>query len=420
MSWTGDLVRAVAQLDRPSREDLFVLLVTWLQAHASAVGAELRRQGHHLPLVEPLPTATPGQIVARLRREATSEPWRLAVTAVAAARALDLELGDLDPVLLTGQHAGVDGRWFRVRPRIVPGGTDDLYGLAKDDPTFGVARRMACVPDDRIGGDDGVRLVDGPWLPPPVRTRLALRREHGEVRVLVDGVPPDERQWTTEGGWTQVRRAHDPTVEDALNEAVETARSAAVDMLLLPELALEAASLDHLKALLRRGQGRSPSLVVVGLCHADSDRPPLVWNEAVVLDGAGTELFRHRKLAPFSTGEGGRLDGERLDPGGTVTVLATPVGNVAVLICKDLFDARPEPALLAGYVTWLLVPSLSPKTGPHRDRVSQLRPRRITTVVCNVWPDDAVRRNAGPHVWGGPTLKVGLSGDRRAVVVIRV
>jgi len=399
-----DLVAALRRLDEPSREDLYVLLVTWLRANATAVATEARQRGEHLALVEPLPAMTPAALRGRLREAASFERTGLVVTVVAAARALDDELGNVSPMLLGGEHAGIDGDRFRVRRRIEPGGIDDLYGVAKDDPTFGVARRMACVPVGRIGDANGVALVDGPPLPAAIEARLDLRRRGGTIRVVVDGLAPDDAQWTRHGGWTQVHRAHDAAVAAALDRAVRLTAREPTDVLLLPELALDPASLHHLSAVLRRTPGRSPCLTVAGLCHAASPTAPLVVNEAVVLDATGRELVRHRKLAAFAAGEGARLDGERLDPGHTVTVLATPIGNLSVLICKDLFADRPEAALQVGYVTWLFVPSLSPKTGPHADRARQLKARRITTVVCNTWPDDEARRASAPHLATGPTL----------------
>jgi len=204
-------------------------------------------------------------------------------------------------------------------------------------------------------------------------------------------------------------------IADVLDEAA----TQAVDLLVLPELALSPESVDHLKAELDRRRLRNPILIVVGITHVASVGSPLVVNEATLLDGRGRELLRHRKLVAFSAADGsGGLVEERLDPGGVIAVLPTPVGNVSLLICKDVFADGPEPALRAGYVTWLLVPSLSRSTGPQRDRASQLRPRRITTIVCNAWHDEDERVTAGRHVAAGPTLRPAASGSQRWLVTV--
>ena len=415
--WAEDLVDRLRELEDPSREDLFVLLLTWLQAHTSAVTRALRVDGRQLPLVEPL-DATDPQSVLRHLREAAATPGEVGIAAVAASRALDQELANTNAALLTGEHLGIGGDLFRVRPRIIPGGIDELYGAAKDDPTFGVARRMACVPVAPVGG---VRLVDAGPLPPWTATRLARRREAGSLRVLVDAMVPDRALWVSDGPWTSVQRTHDHSMETLIADILGEAAESEADVVILPELAMDPTSLRHVQGALAARRARFPHLLVVGITHQRSAQVPLVVNEAVVLDGRGRELLRHRKLAPFSTADGpGGLTGERLDPGDAITVLSTPVGNIGVLICKDLFDDRPEPALRIGYVTWLLVPSLSRSTGPHRDCARQLRPRRITTIVCNAWDNEDERRSAGQHIAGGPTHKVSRVSARRSIIAVDV
>lgn len=414
--WATALATRLVDLQDPSREDLFVLLVTWLQANVTPVQTALRRLGTPMALVEPLETTRPTEIMAAL--SAAPAPAELAGRVVAAARALDRHLAALSPTLLTGEHAGIDGRWFRVRPRIVPGGIDELYGAARDDPTFGVARRMACIPSAALGD---VRVVDAPPLRPLTRTRLAMRRERGSLRVLVDAIPPDPSQWEADGSWIAVRRGDAAVLDAATAATMAAAAEREADVVVLPELALGPSSLASLQDQLRRSSRRHPALVVVGVTHEGSGAGPLVVNEAVLLDGDGRELLRHRKLVAFSTMDGSAgLTEERLDPGHSIGVLPTPVGNMAVLICKDLFADRPEAALRLGYVTWLLVPSLSRTTGPHRDRARQLRPRRITTVVCNTWHPEPDRVTHGPHVIGGPTVRPQAASDRRVLFEVPV
>jgi hypothetical protein len=410
-----ELVKRLHELRDPTREDLFVLLLTWLQRNDTKVQNRLRRLGWQLALVDPMASSDPRRVVASLLVAAQSA-GDLVLAAVAATRALDHDLGEMKPQLLTGEHLGIDGQPFRVRPRVAPGGIADLYGAAKDDPTFAVARRMACVPVGQIGD---VRVADAPLLPEVTRTRLAGRRAAGELRILVDGIAPDRRQWVDDGQWTRVLRRHDDAMVETITSVLAEAATAEIDLVVLPELALSPRSVDHLRAELRNGRGRHPALVAVGITHELFGPGPEVVNEAVLLDGRGTELLRHRKLVVYQgLDEAGDLKAERLEEGGSISVLATPVGNISLLICRDLFDPRrSDDALRIGYITWLLVPSLSPSTGPHRERASALRPRWITTVVCNTWEPDADR---GPHVAAGPTRRPTTFADRRTTFTIEV
>jgi predicted amidohydrolase len=416
--WALELTERLAALGDPSREDLFVLLMTWLRRHQTRVKRSLRTLGLQMPLVEPLPDPAPVALMGELNDAAAQGPEHLAATAVAAARSLDHELAETGVRLLGGEHLGIDGTLFRVRPRIVPTGIPALYGSAKDDPGIGVARRMACVPMGLVGD---LLVVDAAPLPAPVRTRLERRRQSGTLRVLVDGISPDPAQWTTDGPWTSVQRRHDEGVVEAIESAVAAAAAGEADLLVLPELALAPASVDHLVSQLRTGRRAHPMLVAVGITHQPADEAPLVVNEAVVVDRRGFELLRHRKLVAFSTADAsGVLVEERIEPGRTLGVLATPIGNLSLLICKDLFSERSEAALQLGYVTWLVVPSLSRSTGPHRDRARQLRSRLITTISCNTWHPEAQRSAGGPHVVAGPTLAPATDARRQWLVEVDV
>ncbi|MGI8807604.1 MAG: nitrilase-related carbon-nitrogen hydrolase [Acidimicrobiales bacterium] len=402
--WADELRERLDQLRDPGREDLFVLLLTWLRRHDAAVQDELRRLGLRLSHVEPLTVASPRPILDQL--VATGSPTELAVAAVAAARALDQELAGLSLRFLTGEHLGIDDRMYRVRQRIVLEGVDHNYGAAKDDPVFGVARTMACVPVGRVGG---VLVVDAAPLPEASRSRLARQRERRSLRVLVDAMAPDPGQWLDDGPWTAVHRSHDAAVAAEISAVLDAAAGGKVDLVILPELALCPESVQHLQKELRVRRARYPALTAVGLTHQPADTGPQVVNEAVLLDGRGTELLRHRKLVAYP-GTGG-VKAERLRAGDSISVLATPIGNLSLLICRDLFDdKRPEQALQLGYITWLFVPSLSPSTSPHLTRATALRPRWITTVVCNAWAPETDR---GGHITAGPTIRpVTFSGAR--------
>ncbi|MBI3270739.1 MAG: hypothetical protein HYZ53_17180 [Planctomycetes bacterium] len=169
-----------------------------------------------------------------------------------------------------------------------------------------------------------------------------------------------------------------------LDAGIEAARGNKATILVLPELALSSQAEVALKERLVDGTDRGhPLLTVFGRCHTPSGDGDLVWNEAVLLGARGEELQVHRKIHPFSTQLAGRPLGERLKGGEEISVVATPLGNLCLLICLDLFHAKVKPVVLESHANLLLVPSLSESTSAHRTAAREFGASCRSTFVVN-------------------------------------
>jgi hypothetical protein len=217
-------------------------------------------------------------------------------------------------------------------------------------------------------------------------------------------------------GWEQPngRRGHfgeiDPADRLALVKAAgEAVRRAAVrgmaTILVLPELGIDETALEAIKDELRALEEDRPCLTVVGLRHLEVEEkdPALAdWvNEVVVLAPNGAELWRHRKLkAAGSTKPVGGYKPfiEDIRPGDTLTVFATPIGNLTVVICLDSFGEEARERLSESPASVILVPSLSKSVTPHRVSLNQLVNKLFAIAfVCNRSPF----AEEGPALWNG-------------------
>ena len=120
------------------------------------------------------------------------------------------------------------------------------------------------------------------------------------------------------------------------------------------------------------------------------------WNIAPVWDGAGTELFEHRKLKLFGDEEHGA---EAISLGSTLRVLDTPIGLVAACICKDFMDIAGGMAALrdAIPVDWWLVVSYG-DASTHRAHLATAK--------------SIAKLHPGAHCLVAHTLNTALPDDR--------
>jgi len=101
-----------------------------------------------------------------------------------------------------------------------------------------------------------------------------------------------------------------------------------------------------------------------------------------VLGPDGAILHTHVKISRY----GDETFVERTRTGRVITVLESPIGNLTVLICRDLFNDTVEPVVTASHANVLLVPSLSPKTSAHETAAEEFRASNAAaTFVCNRW-----------------------------------
>jgi predicted amidohydrolase len=127
---------------------------------------------------------------------------------------------------------------------------------------------------------------------------------------------------------------------------------------------------------LRWSTGAQLALLVPGSFHVhEADG---VYNLAILVDGKGNELSTHRKLTKFGRLEEGWL--EKIDLGDEVTVIVTPLGTVAVAICKDFCDDHIGRIWEQLQPEWLLVPAYGKGASAHEAAARRIA-RMVGTIV---------------------------------------
>jgi predicted amidohydrolase len=191
-----------------------------------------------------------------------------------------------------------------------------------------------------------------------------------------------------------------------LDRLIDLARDREIDVLVLPELTVDAQALTRLKQ--RLGTAVFPHAVVAGSFHVmdgDSRR-----NRAPILDQNGRTLWSHDKRGHFRvTGSQMHAMARLLAPGqprlfsdtppspdrdaeyfegiqhgDTLHILDAPLGRLAVLICADALDLSGGYRSLvhAGSIDLLLIIGMSGKTSDFWRWAEDLR--RLRTVVLFV------------------------------------
>ena len=297
-----------------------------------------------------------------------------------------------------GPFVGLDGLLYRVRPRneFLARTLRDHF---KEAPT-GVADQSGSIDlytpyskaiPERLkpGGLTSIelRLFDE-WASPKVQSRLERRSEQRAFKVLLwpltrhlEYLHGDESP-----GFVRLHGLrNEADLETEIGEALCVAREQRATVLVFPELSFPASALANLKRRLQSNRSDSyPLLLLAGCCHTPCGTGASDSNEAVLLDYKGHEVHRHRKLAAFSFEEDGQRITERLEVGGKVSILESPVGNLCILICLDLFHEPHKPYLSAAHASLYLVPSLSDKTSAHQARAKELVvTHRAGTFVSN-------------------------------------
>lgn len=185
---------------------------------------------------------------------------------------------------------------------------------------------------------------------------LAFEAHDREGVFYLDAVPRDEAA-------TGIRAA----------KLVIKLLDAGVDLVALPELVMSPAAVAEVVAALRGRPSVSDALVVLG-SGLSADKAPggvLSYNEAVVLDGGGREIFRQRKMHHYNMaaerlrkcqlpmkGDGPHI--ENVAAGRRLEVRDVPgVGRLIILICEDLAQAEPgHRAASALRPDWVVTPVL--------------------------------------------------------------
>ena len=170
-------------------------------------------------------------------------------------------------------------------------------------------------------------------------------------------------------------------------------------------------------------RAQQPPALNVWIGHF-KDAADVVWDRSGSAAGnwRARTLLTHRKLRIFGGFESGA---EHVDVGETLHVLVTPIGCIAVLICKDFIDAHAsvESLLTEVPVDWVLVPSFGDEKTirAHKDRAKALAmvktgtnsvvAQTLNTAVPRSGPPQECVRGFG-HAAGcpQPELQVGDAG----------
>ena len=160
-----------------------------------------------------------------------------------------------------------------------------------------------------------------------------------------------------------------------LTKAIADAAIRGVDLFVAPELTVPPSARAAVLRALRWATGPQVALLVPGSFHEREDDD--VFNRAILVDGKGNELATHRKLTRFGRLEEGWLESIAL--GDEITVIVTPIGTVAVAICKDFCDDHVGRVWEQIQPEWLLVPAYGRGASAHETAA-----RRIARMVGTV------------------------------------
>lgn len=225
--------------------------------------------------------------------------------------------------------------------------------------------------------------------PSRIRTSCAGWLQRGRVRIWVgdfpDGIQP---AWLPEAecpGWRALRLEDaSGTRRSGLLAMLEAARTAAADLLVLPELTLSPDLQAEVENWLDE-QTHPFALVLPGSFHEAEGE--LFYNRARLRDGIGETVLEHRKIksACFE----GRP--ELIRSGGRLDLLDTPVGLFAMPICLDFCEGGvPLGELWQRLgIEWALVPAFGARSSvsAHADRAKELAGFCATvTVLANQHP----------------------------------
>ena len=221
---------------------------------------------------------------------------------------------------------------------------------------------------------------------PAVSRRIGALRTSGAIGLYPLATSLEFRP--RQGGNRQSTCVHvaDDSELVKLDEALSFCDQQEISILLLPELSVSSDGLHWLSSRLRQrsteDSRRFPTLTIVGREH---HAPTIQFrNTAFILDFKGRVLLEyHKRTSFFSAPDSDECHAIDTDP---MNVLPSPLGLLAIAICRDLFD-EPSASLVSSlHASALFVPSLSKKTYEHRNRSLTLGVDSHSCIfVCNRW-----------------------------------
>lgn len=126
-------------------------------------------------------------------------------------------------------------------------------------------------------------------------------------------------------------------------------------------------------------------LMVPGSFHEQIDGRFV--HRAVLLDRVGNELIEHHKLVPYGVFDKFMED---IRLGDSITLLITPIGTVAIAICKDFCDDHLGPIWDQIQPEWLLVPAYGRGMAAHEAAAKRIN-RMLGTVTVLAHQGDAIQ-----------------------------
>jgi len=251
--------------------------------------------------------------------------------------------------------------------------------------------------------------------------------------------PGDKERWIAMG--LDNEEALKQEVLDHLDRAI----GKRADVVVLPELTITPRIKAEIASWLRERNGIDETLgrsqlimVVAGSFHVPRGDANEFANETCALDAQGNSIdpLTHRKICPVELNMNERMLIEDIHEGNTISLLKTDGGIHALVICLDLAQKGDTSLPLRKLpVSWVWVPSLSGRIGPHEDQAKLLTLSQPAIVACaNQGPayfyPDLPMANEGTsnlsfvystrdgkhkqHEDHGPTWRIVVAGVRKA------
>lgn len=404
--WRKELLDRLAS--GRSIEEFFVILWTTYAPRLGEVENGLREAGIQPLRIEAEPATSSRESLEtwtnRLARLASDGP-KFDETALGLVKGIDTYLKKGFPaeaLALAAPIRGLGAELYTINPRnnFIADVYEDIgegvtWAAEEGRTMFAYARYHRVAPVAGKVGPTGVVVeIRHDWASRHIKARLLESKSKRALKIMLwafaVGIEYPALAGVGASSWPPFIHLGDPAndgevLADALR-AIDAARKAQATILVFPELSVSAATYDAIRATLAgSGDEDYPVLTIVGLCHRTLESGGVDVNEAVVLGPDGSERHFHRKLYPFTKGKG-YLSGERLETGSQISILPSSIGNLAVLICLDLFHPESLASLNDSDANLLLVPSLSPKTTAHETAATQLMATNLcSSFVCNRW-----------------------------------
>lgn len=238
----------------------------------------------------------------------------------------------------------------------------------------------------------------GPFPAPRIKAvigrdleRLAEAVDEGLFRIaLVAWRRHDlaDLDWKEHGsGCFRVDGLRQPSAAGLLEATLERVSFSGAHLAVFPELALPTEDFERLRAWLREQAPRYPILLALGRTHREENGT--LANVGVLLNALGEILLEHRKREPYTFRSPANPSVELLEAigvGGPVfEVIDSPVGRVALNMCRDI---RSDVPILLNRVlgaSLILVPAYSPRLDFALEEARILGARQ-RAIVCGVNP----------------------------------